>query len=66
MGRASFRAASHHRLASEFDLVPVFDTLSERFEPIRLALNGLAARVFSVGDPDCRFLSRVDGEAKLA
>jgi hypothetical protein len=66
MGRASFRAASHHRLASEFDLVPIFDTLSERFEPIRLALNGLAARVFSVGDPDCRFLSRVDGEAKLA
>jgi hypothetical protein len=50
LGRASFRAASHHRLASEFDLAPIFDTLSARFEPTRLALNGLAERVFSLGD----------------
>ncbi|MGD0816101.1 MAG: hypothetical protein ABSA83_21115 [Verrucomicrobiota bacterium] len=52
MGRASFRAASHHRLASEFDLAPIFDTLSARFEPTRLALNDLAERVFSIGDQD--------------
>jgi hypothetical protein len=52
MGRASYRAASHHRLASEFELAPIFDTLSMRFEPTRLALNGLAEKVFSLGDPD--------------
>ena len=50
MGRASFKAASRHRLANEFDLAPVFDTLSSRFEPTRLALNDLADRVFSIGD----------------
>jgi hypothetical protein len=52
LGRASFRAASHHRLANEFELAPIFDTLSNRFEPTRLALNGLAERVFSLGDHD--------------
>jgi hypothetical protein len=52
LGRASFRAASHHRLANEFDLAPIFDTLSARFERTRLALNGLAERVFSMGDHD--------------
>jgi hypothetical protein len=52
MGRASYRAASHHRLASEFDLVPIFDTLSSRFEPTRLALNDLAGRLFAIGDHD--------------
>jgi hypothetical protein len=50
LGRASFRAASHHRLANEFELAPIFDTLSARFEPTRLALNDLAERVFSLGD----------------
>lgn len=50
MGRASFRAASHHRLANEFELAPIFDTLSNRFEPTRLALNDLAERVFALGD----------------
>jgi hypothetical protein len=52
LGRASFRAASHHRLANEFDLGRIFDTLSNRFEPTRLALNDLAERVFSLGDPE--------------
>jgi hypothetical protein len=52
MGRASFRAASHHRLANEFELAPIFDTLSNRFEPTRLALNDLAERVFSIGDQE--------------
>jgi hypothetical protein len=50
LGRASFRAASHHRLANEFELAPIFDILSARFEPTRLALNDLAERVFSIGD----------------
>jgi hypothetical protein len=52
MGQANFRAASHHRLASEFELAPIFDTLSHRFEPTRLALNDLAERVLSIGDPE--------------
>jgi hypothetical protein len=30
----------------------VFDTLAERFEPARLALNDLSERVLSIGDPD--------------
>lgn len=52
LGRASFRAASHHRLASEFDLATIFDILSARFEPTRLALNNLAERVFTLNDHD--------------
>ena len=50
MGRSSYKAASHHRLANEFELAPIFDTLSARFEPTRLALNDLADRIFSIGD----------------
>jgi hypothetical protein len=52
LGRASFRAASHHRLANEFELGRIFDTLSNRFEPTRLALNDLSERVFSLGEQD--------------
>ncbi len=52
LGRANFRAASHHRLASEFELAPIFHTLSHRFEKTRLALNDLSERVFSLGDHD--------------
>jgi hypothetical protein len=52
LGRANYRAASHHRLAARYDLAAVFDTLSERFEPTRRALNDLADRVFSLGDPE--------------
>lgn len=52
LGKSSFRAASHHRLANEFELAPIFSTLSSRFEPTRRALNGLSDRVFSLGDQD--------------
>jgi len=52
LGRASFRAASHHRLANEFELNRIFDVLSSRFEPTRLALNDLSERVFSLGEQD--------------
>jgi hypothetical protein len=52
LGRASFRAASHHRLAAQYDLAHVFDILSERFEPARLALNDLSERLLSLGDPE--------------
>jgi hypothetical protein len=52
LGRANYRAASLHRLATRYDLASVFDTLSERFEPARRALNDLSERVFSIGDPE--------------
>jgi hypothetical protein len=52
LGRANYRAASNHRLAAKYDLAAVFDTLSEHFEPARRALNDLADRVFSLGDPE--------------
>lgn len=52
LGRASFRAASDHRLARKYALVDVFATLAERFHDTRLALNDLAERLLSVGEPD--------------
>ena len=52
LGRANYRAASTHRLAARYDLAAVFDTLAERFEPARRALNDLAERVMSLGDPE--------------
>jgi hypothetical protein len=58
LGRANYRAASHHRLAARYDLASVFDTLSENFEPARRALNDLSERVFSIGDPELPVLFR--------
>jgi hypothetical protein len=52
LGRANYRAASDHRLATRYDLASVFDTLAEHFEPARRALNDLSERVFSIGDPE--------------
>jgi hypothetical protein len=52
LGRAHFRAARDHRLAQRYELAPIFNTLSERFGTTRLALNDIADRLFSIGDPD--------------
>jgi hypothetical protein len=52
LGRVNFRVAGRHRLARRYDLAPIFDTLSTRFAKTRLALNDLAERVFSLGDPE--------------
>jgi len=52
LGQASFRAASDHRLARKHGLNDVFATLSERFHETRLALNDLAERLLSVGEPE--------------
>lgn len=52
LGRASYRVASHHRLAARYELAEVFDILAERFEPARQALNDLADRLVSIGDPE--------------
>jgi len=52
MGRASFKAICDHRLARRYELGPIYETLANRFEHTRLALNELADRIFSLGDPE--------------
>jgi hypothetical protein len=52
VGRTQYRVASDHRLAQRYDLTEIFSTLSERFGTTRLALNDIADRLFSLGDPD--------------
>jgi hypothetical protein len=44
--------ASDHRLARRYELSQVLSTLAERFGTTRLALNDIADRLFSLGDPD--------------
>lgn len=52
LGRTHFRAASDHRLAQRYELTGIFNTLSERFETTRLALNDISDRLFSMGGTD--------------
>jgi len=52
LGRTSYRLASDHRLARKYDLAGVFNTLSERFQTTRLALNDLGERLITLGDLD--------------
>ena len=52
VGRASFRAARDHRLARRYELCGIFDTLADRFQTTRRALNDLADRLCSLGEPD--------------
>jgi hypothetical protein len=52
LGRMNYRVASDHRLARKYDLDGIFNTLSERFQETRLALNDLRERLISLGDPD--------------
>jgi hypothetical protein len=52
LGKMNFRAASDHRLARKYDLDGIFNTLSERFQETRLALNDLRERLVSLGDPE--------------
>jgi hypothetical protein len=51
LGQSNFRAASDHRLAQKYALTDVFTTLSEHFHETRLALNDMADRLISVGEP---------------
>jgi hypothetical protein len=48
LGRTHFRAASDHHLAQRYDVAGIFNTLSERFETTRRALNDIADRLFSI------------------
>src|SRR5207253_2432679 len=50
VGRTQYRMASDHRLAQRYEVAKIFDTLAERFEEARLALNDVAERLFSIGD----------------
>lgn len=52
LGQMSYRVARDHQLARRYDLSGIFDTLSERFQATRLALNDISERLFSLGDPD--------------
>jgi hypothetical protein len=52
VGRTHYRVASDHRLAQRYELTEVLGTLAERFETTRIALNDIADRLFSIGDPD--------------
>src|SRR5258708_32175488 len=50
LGRAQYRIASDHRLAQRYEVAGIFDTLSERFNTTRQALNDISARVLFIGD----------------
>ncbi|NGO38902.1 hypothetical protein G4L39_05765 [Limisphaera ngatamarikiensis] len=48
VGRASYRAARDHRLARQYGLTEIFDTLAEQFALIRQALGDLADRLLAL------------------
>ena len=50
LGRTHYGAARDHRLAQRYEVADIFNTLSERFETTRLALNDIADRFLSLGD----------------
>lgn len=50
LGRSQYRAASDHRLAQRYELTNVLDTLAERFDTTRRALNDISDRLFCLGD----------------
>jgi hypothetical protein len=52
LGRTHYRLAGEHRLARRYHLEGVLQTLSERFQTTRRALNDITDRLFFLGDPD--------------
>jgi len=52
LGRSSYQAARDHRLAEEYHLTDVYDTLAEHFPTARRALNDLGERLVHIGDPE--------------
>jgi hypothetical protein len=50
LGRTHYRMASDHRLAQRYAVDKVLNTLAERFQTTRIALNDIADRLFSIGD----------------
>jgi hypothetical protein len=52
LGRSSYRIASDHRLAAQYDLAPIYATLADQFRAAREALNDMSERLVSIGDAD--------------
>jgi hypothetical protein len=52
LGRTHYRIAGEHRLAQRYQMEGVLRTLADRFQATRLALNEMADRLLSIGDPD--------------
>jgi hypothetical protein len=52
LGRTHYRVAGEHQLARRYQLERILQTLSERFQETRRALNDISERLFSIGDPD--------------
>ena len=50
LGRTQYRMASDHHLARRYAVEKVLNTLAERFETTRLALNDISDRLFSISD----------------
>jgi len=48
LGRTHFRMASDHRLAQKYEVAKIYNTLAERFQATRRALNDVADRLFSI------------------
>lgn len=51
LGGANFRLASDHRLSRRYHLDSVYAALGEGFHTARVALNDMAERLLSVGEP---------------
>jgi hypothetical protein len=65
LGRTHYRMASDHRLAQKYEVAKIYNTLAERFQATRLALNDIADRLFSIGDVNYS-LEGLLGGGKLA
>ncbi len=51
VGSINYRVASSHQLAQKYDVVSIFQTLSESFQTARIALNDLADRLVFLDNP---------------
>ncbi len=52
LGRVNYRMASDHRLARRLAMEKILNTLADRFETTRLALNDISDRLFSLSEPN--------------
>jgi hypothetical protein len=60
LGRTQYRMAGEHQLARRYHLEGILQTLAERFQATRRALNDIAERLFSIGDPEYSLHSLFD------
>ena len=62
VGRTQFRIAGQHPLAQRYQVDNVLLTLAERFQATRRALNDMADRLLSLGEPDYPIHAILGGE----